>query len=65
MSKRAERREHKKRMKKKAIKLFGFREAIKYADHMCVCTCFMCARDRKYLGRTIQEKRRISKEDEI
>ena len=58
-SKKAERRKHKERMKKKALKLYGYREAIKYADHLCACSCAMCGHKRKILGRPIQELRRI------
>lgn len=47
------------RMKKKAIKYFYFKDprlAIKNANHMSVCSCFMCGNPRRYLGhKTLQE----------
>ncbi len=53
------RRANKRRMKRKAVVVYGYKEAIKYADNLCACSCFMCAMDRKYHGATIQERRQV------
>ena len=57
MSKRAERRTHKQRMKRKAKLIYsGCRCPEKYADHLSCCSCWMCGNPRKHwTSRTRQE----------
>jgi len=62
MSKRARRRSHVVRMKKRALKLceryYGRENAVKYANHLKVCSCGMCGNPRKFAGeKTLQERK--------
>ena len=57
---RAFRRHHKDRMKSKAKKIYHDlpeNHAVKYADHLKVCSCWACGNQRKHFGPTIQELR--------
>lgn len=60
-TKRALRRHHKNRMKSKAKKVYHWlteKQAIKAADHLKTCSCYMCGNPRKYKeGPTMQELR--------
>lgn len=58
--KRALRRHHKQRMKNKAIRVYYFHTpetAIKYADHLAICSCYGCGNQRQYVGPPIRELR--------
>lgn len=59
--KRSLRRHYKNRMKTKAKKIYHWlkpEQAIKSADHLKVCSCYMCGNPRKFKeGPTIQELR--------
>ena len=60
--KRAERRRHKDRMKRKAKRKFWWyddvTQAVKYADHLAVCSCMACGNPRKFFNqKTMQERK--------
>jgi hypothetical protein len=57
MSSRAERRAHSRRMKTRAIRARGGRtEAIKEADHLASCSCWMCGNPRRYFGEPTRQE---------
>ncbi len=60
MSNTVTRRKNDVRMKKKAVQLYGYPESIKYADHLCACSCWMCGHQRAVMGLTIQERKHAS-----
>ncbi len=46
------------RMKAKARKLYPHDALARYANHLAVCSCWMCGNPRKYNGdETMQERR--------
>lgn len=56
---RVKRRRDKARMKKRAKKVYPWwDEAYKVADHIKLCSCFMCCNRRKIEGPTRQEIRK-------
>ena len=58
------RRQHKRRMKVKALRIYPDNlSPEKLADHLAVCSCFGCGNQRKYAGFSIQERRKIQKEE--
>lgn len=59
--KRARRRRDLIRMKAKAIRVYpGIPQAPKWADHLAVCSCWMCGHRRDQSGPTMQERRWFS-----
>lgn len=59
-SKRALRRHHLQRMKAKAKRVYHFcspQQAVKYANHLQLCSCHGCGNRRKYEGQSLQEAR--------
>lgn len=55
---RATRRHHKARMKRRAVAVRPHAPgAVKLADHMANCSCFMCGHMRRWQGPTLQERR--------
>lgn len=64
-AKRALRRAHKVRMRKRAAKAYpevAPEIAARWADHMRMCSCWMCGNRRRSFGPTLQEVRQASKE---
>lgn len=58
MKKRLRRRVDLKRMKAKAVRLYGRKVSEKLADHLAACSCWMCGNPRKWHGElTMQERR--------
>ena len=60
MKNRAVRRHHLDRMKEKAKKIYYFNspeQAIKLANHLANCSCWMCGHRRAIEGPNIQERR--------
>lgn len=62
MKDRANRRHHEERMKAKARRLYpGKPNAITYANHLAVCSCWMCGNPRRHIKGaerlTLQERR--------
>lgn len=56
MFSRAERRHHLARMKAKAKRVYPDNyKAIKYANHLKVCSCFLCGNARKHYGPKLKE----------
>ena len=59
--KRSLRRHHLERMKAKAKQLYaGDPRALRYANHLTVCSCPLCGNRRTWLGPTIKERRRLA-----
>ena len=57
-SKRALRRHQKARVKAKARRIYPHDSEAKSADHLAVCSCWMCGNPRKWYGEpTIQERK--------
>jgi hypothetical protein len=58
-AKRERRRRDLARMKAKAMRLFpSLDDATRIADHLAVCSCWMCGNPRRYFGAlSIQERR--------
>ena len=57
-SKRALRRYQKARVKAKARRVYPHDRQAKSADHLAVCSCWMCGNPRKWYGEpTIQERK--------
>lgn len=64
-TKRALRRHHLARMKARAIRVYYFHspeQAIKYANHLQVCSCYGCGNQRRHSGPSLQELRRFQKD---
>ena len=58
MPARAQRRHHQRRMKVKPRKLYPQNDKAKFANHLAVCSCWMCGNPRKVTGeKTIQERK--------
>lgn len=57
MSKRAERRANRERMKAKARAIWPRHNPGKVADNLAICSCWMCGNARRYEGPTMQERR--------
>lgn len=57
MKNRALRRWIKGRLKERAVRLYGFPKAIRYADNLTPCSCPMCGNRRRHDGPTLQERR--------
>jgi hypothetical protein len=65
-TKRAERRHHAGRMKQKAKRIYNNDNAVKYANHLAVCSCFGCGNPRRHLKEsTMQEKRQSLREKDF
>lgn len=63
---RAERRRQLRRMKARARKLYPHDPKARNADHLAVCSCWMCGNPRRYSNgpeRTLQELRHDWRED--
>lgn len=57
-TKRAARRHHLVRMKQKAKRVYHFldpEQAIKNANHLKVCSCYMCGNQRHHWGAPVKE----------
>lgn len=64
-AKRSLRRAHKVRMGKRAVRFYPDMDpamAMRMADHIKMCSCWMCGNQRKHFGPTLQEVRQASKE---
>lgn len=64
-AKRALRRAHKVRMGKRAAVIYPHMDpanAARLADHIKMCSCWMCGNPRRAFGPTLQEVRQASKE---
>ena len=56
-TKRARRRRHHRRMKAKARRVYPHDHAAKAANHLKVCSCWMCGNPRRYGETPIAERR--------
>lgn len=60
-AKRARRRRDMTRMKAKARRVYPqVPHAAEWADHLAVCSCFVCNHHRRFLGPSMQERRHFA-----
>ena len=59
-SKRALRRHQKARAKAKARRVYPHDRQAKSADHLAVCSCWMCGNPRKWYGEPTMQERKAS-----
>ncbi len=57
MGDRAQRRANTRRMKRRARRIYpDWLGAVKAANHLKICSCWMCGHARRWFGKTRQEK---------
>ena len=64
-SKRALRRLQKARVKAKARRVYPHDRQAKSADHLAVCSCWMCGNPRKWYGETTMQERKASLDEGV
>lgn len=63
--KRARRRRDLARMKRRAVRLYGYEAAATLANHMTVCSGWCCGNPRKWCNETtLQERRQMESDDD-